>query len=117
MRLQDPAYTKIILVTLAETTPVTEAAQLQADLRRAGIEPFAWVINSSLAASGTNDPLLRERIVGELTQIEKVRKDHSRRVAIVPWLEEPPVGPKRLLALAEQAGTSATRSTLLADSN
>jgi arsenite/tail-anchored protein-transporting ATPase len=105
MRLQDPAYTKIILVTLAETTPVTEAAQLQADLRRAGIEPFAWVINSSLAASGTNDPLLRERIVGELTQIERVRRDHAKRVAIVPWMEEPPVGPKQLLALAEHATT------------
>jgi arsenite-transporting ATPase len=43
MRLQDSSYTKIILVTLAERTPVSEAAQLQADLRRAGIEPFAWV--------------------------------------------------------------------------
>ncbi len=105
MRLQDPAYTKIILVTLAETTPVTEAAQLQADLRRAGIEPFAWVINSSLAASGTRDPLLGERMGGELTQIERVLRDYSKRVAIVPWMVEPPVGPKQLLALAEHATT------------
>jgi arsenite-transporting ATPase len=105
MRLQDPAYTKIILVTLAETTPVSEAAQLQADLRRAGIEPFAWVVNSSLAASGTKAPLLSERMVGELTQIERVRRDHAKRVAIVPWMQEPPVGTKRLLTPAEYATT------------
>lgn len=105
MRLQDPAYTKILLVTLAETTPVTEAAQLQADLRRAGIEPFAWVINSSLAASGTEDPLLGERVASELVQIERVKRDYATRVAIVPWMTEPPVGPAQLLALAEHVAT------------
>ena len=61
MRLRDPAYTKILLVTLPEPTPVLEAAQLQADLRRAGIEPFAWVINASLAAAGPRDPVLVQR--------------------------------------------------------
>jgi arsenite-transporting ATPase len=100
MRLQDPAYTKILIVTLAETTPVTEAAQLQADLRRAGIEPFAWVINSSLAASGTRDPLLRRRAARELVQIERVKRDLAKRVAIVPWTTEPPVGAARLRELA-----------------
>ena len=47
MRLQDAAYTKIILVTLPETTPVSQAAALQEDLRRASIEPYAWVLNKS----------------------------------------------------------------------
>jgi hypothetical protein len=51
MRLQDEKQTKILLVTLAETTPVLEAANLQADLRRAGIEPWAWIINNSVAAA------------------------------------------------------------------
>ena len=101
MRLRDPMYTKIILVTLAETTPVTEAAQLQADLRRAGIEPYAWVINGSLAAAGSKDPLLRRRIAGELSQIGVVRERHARRLAVVPWLIEEPVGSRRLLALAQ----------------
>ena len=36
MRLQDPAQTKVVLVTLAETTPVLEAEELQGDLERAG---------------------------------------------------------------------------------
>lgn len=100
MRLGNPDYTKVLLVTLAETTPVTEAAQLQADLRRAGIEPYAWVINSSLAATGSTDPLLQQRIRGELAQIAAVRDQHAKRVAIVPWLLDEPVGPERLHRIA-----------------
>jgi arsenite-transporting ATPase len=103
MKVRDPEYTKILLVTLAETTPVSEAAHLQADLRRAQIEPFGWVINSSLAAAGSADPCLRQRIAAELGQIEVVRSQHSKRVAIVPWLTEEPIGPARLLALAQGA--------------
>lgn len=99
MRLRDPAATKIIIVTLPEPTPVSEAAQLQADLRRAGIEPFAWVINASLAATSTRDPLLRQRLAGEYEQIERVRRDYAKRVAVVPWVTEEPVGPTRLRAL------------------
>ena len=51
MLLQDSAYTKILIVALPETTPILEASALQDDLRRAGIEPYAWVINASLAAA------------------------------------------------------------------
>ncbi len=58
MQLQDPKQTKVLLVTLAETTPVLEAANLQADLRRAGIEPWAWVINNSIAATVVHSPLI-----------------------------------------------------------
>ncbi len=100
MRLRDPAYTKILLVTLAETTPVSEAAHLQEDLRRAQIEPFGWVINSSLAATGSTDPCLEQRVAAEHEQIEVVRARHAKRVAIVPWMTEEPIGPARLLALA-----------------
>jgi arsenite-transporting ATPase len=100
MRLRDTSYTKIMLVTLAETTPVSEAARLQDDLRRARIEPFAWVINSSLAASGSADPCLSQRVAAEIEQIEVVRDRHAKKVAIVPWVPEEPVGPARLLALA-----------------
>ncbi|MFV8753318.1 arsenical pump-driving ATPase [Nannocystaceae bacterium ST9] len=99
MRLQDATLTKVLLVTLPETTPVSEAAQLQADLRRAGIEPFAWIVNGCLAGSGTRDPLLRRRIPAELAQIERVRHDHAQRVAIVPWLIREPIGEANLLAV------------------
>lgn len=92
MRLQDPQRTRVVLVTLAETTPVLEASELQDDLRRAGIEPFAWVINSSLAAAGPRDPLLRLRAQAELPLIEKVRSGLSQRIAVLPWLAKEPVG-------------------------
>ena len=105
MRLRDPEYTKILLVTLAETTPVSEAQRLQDDLRRARIEPYAWVVNASLAATGSTDPCLRQRIAGELEQIELVRARHAKRVAIVPWAVAEPVGPTRLLALARGSGS------------
>ena len=61
MRLQDPARTRVLIVTLPELTPASEAAMLQDDLRRAGIEPFGWVINASLTGSGTHDPVLLAR--------------------------------------------------------
>lgn len=105
MRLRDAEYTKILLVALAETTPVSEAARLQDDLRRAKIEPFGWVINSSLAVAGSADPCLKQRIAAELEQIEIVRARHAQRLAIVPWKTEEPVGPERLLALARGTGT------------
>jgi arsenite-transporting ATPase len=111
MRLRDPSYSKILIVALAETTPVSEAARLQADLRRAQVEPFAWVINASLAATGSNDPCLRQRMAAELEQIRLVQEQHARRVAILPWMVDEPVGRERLLRLAraDADGTHAGR--------
>ncbi|MNF43072.1 Arsenical pump-driving ATPase [compost metagenome] len=103
MQLQDPKQTKVLLVTLAETTPVLEAANLQADLRRAGIEPWAWVINNSVAAARPRSLLLRQRARNELGEIEAVANRHARRYAVVPLLEQEPVGVQRLLQLAEGA--------------
>ena len=85
MRLQDPAFTRIIIVTLAQTTPIQEATQLQDDLRRAGIEPYGWVINASLAASDTADPVLRQRAWLELQHIRQVHNDLAARSWIIPW--------------------------------
>jgi len=92
MRLRDPAYTQVLLVTLPETTPVSEAAALEKDLRRAGIEPYAWIINRVLADCGTTDPLLRRRMVAEAAQIDRVRNGLARRVFLLPWQADPPVG-------------------------
>jgi arsenite-transporting ATPase len=101
MRLQDAGYTRVLLVTLPETTPVSEAAALQEDLRRAHIEPFAWIVNNCLAATGSRDPLLSARIDRELAQIARVENGLATRLAVVPWAVEPPVGPERLRALIE----------------
>lgn len=100
MQLQDPKQTKVLIVTLAETTPVLEAANLQSDLRRAGIEPWAWIINNCIAASHPRSPLLRQRAHNELREIDAVAKDYAKRFAIVPLLKEEPIGVDRLRTLA-----------------
>ncbi|CCD95254.1 Arsenical pump-driving ATPase (Arsenite-translocating ATPase) (Arsenical resistance ATPase) (Arsenite-transporting ATPase) [Bradyrhizobium sp. ORS 375] len=100
MRLQDSSYTRVILVTLPETTPVSEAAALQEDLRRADIEPFGWVINKCLVASGTRDPLLQARIARERTQIARVQAGLAKRAFILGWRSEPPVGIEELEKLS-----------------
>ena len=102
MQLQDPRQTKVILVTLAETTPVLEAANLQADLRRAGIEPWAWVINGSVAAASPRSPLLCQRARNEQQEIEAVATQHARRYAVVPLMEVEPVGVQCLLDLSRR---------------
>jgi arsenite-transporting ATPase len=99
MRLQDPEYTKVILVALPETTPVSEAASLQDDLRRAKIEPWAWVLNRSMMLKGTTDPLLQRRIAGEAAQIARIRGGLAHRMFLLPFRAEPPVGIPTLLAL------------------
>jgi arsenite-transporting ATPase len=91
-QLQDAEKTKIIIVTLAETTPILEAVNLQNDLRRANIEPWAWVVNSSLAAAHPTSPFLIARANKELPLIEDVRDHHAKRFAVVPLQEKEPVG-------------------------
>jgi arsenite-transporting ATPase len=98
MRLQDPTATKVLLITLPETTPVLEAAALQADLERADIHPWAWIIDNSLAAAAPTDPLLRRRATTELDQIRHVTT-HTRRYAVIPALASEPVGITALAAL------------------
>ena len=85
MQLQDPAFSRLLIVTLAETTPVAEAAELQEDLRRAGIEPFGWVVNASLAATGSADPVLAARAGLEVAHIRHVTEDLAPRTWLVPW--------------------------------
>ncbi len=102
MRLQDANYTKIILVALPEVTPVTQAAALQDDLRRAGIEPYAWVLNKSVMAAGTHDPLLAARLAGESRQISRISGGLAKRLFILPWLTRPPVGLVELSRLVVQ---------------
>jgi len=101
MRLQDPAYTKMLLVTLPETTPVLEASQLQHDLERAGITPYAWVINQSLAAANPSDPLLKQRANAEHAHIDTVQTEHASRAALTPQMPNEPAGPDALRQLAK----------------
>lgn len=101
MRLQDPDYTQVVLVTLPETTPVTQAQELQDDLRRARIEPFAWVINKSLLVAGTHDPLLQARLHSEQQQMQRVENALASHCYVVPWLAQAPVGVAALQAMVQ----------------
>jgi len=100
MMLQDPALTKVILVTLPEQTPVLEASILQADLERAGIHPWAWVVNGSVAAAHPTSSFLQMRAASEAAPIEDVHQ-RAQRMALVPIQVHEPVGATRLAALAQ----------------
>jgi arsenite-transporting ATPase len=102
MQLRDPEQTKVIIVTLAETTPMLEAASLQDDLRRAEIEPWAWVINNSIAAAQPTSPLLEARAERERPIIQEIQNVHARRIALTPLQHEEPVGIERLKQLTCQ---------------
>jgi arsenite-transporting ATPase len=93
MRLQDAAYTKIILVTLPEVTPVSQAAALQDD--------------KSVLAAGTQDPLLQARLAGERKQIERMSTGLAKRLYALPWLSVPPIGLGQLSKLVPQNTGSA----------
>jgi arsenite-transporting ATPase len=99
MQLQDPKQTKVMIVTLPEPTPVQEAANLQADLRRAGIEPWAWVVNHMLAPASVTSPLLAQRAYRQQPHIDAVKGEHARRYAVVPLQAVEPVGVTALQAL------------------
>ncbi|MGL5325114.1 MAG: arsenical pump-driving ATPase [Aeromonas sp.] len=101
MQLQDPKQTKVLIVTLPEPTPVQEAANLQSDLRRAGIEPWGWLINHSLQQAAVSSPLLQLRAERQLPHIEAVEQQHASRYAVVPLLAEEPVGPDALRHLCQ----------------
>lgn len=98
-RLRDPGFTRVLVVTLPEATPVHEAAALQEDLRRAGIEPFAWVINQSFAFTGTRDPLLVQRGAHEMRYLREVTAVHASHTVLLKWSENEPVGPDALAEL------------------
>lgn len=98
-RLRDPDFTRVILVTLPEATPVHEAAELQNDLRRAGIEPFGWIVNQCLTSLGSSDPVLQRRAFNELPYLAEVRQSLAGRSAMITWQAEEPVGPAALSSL------------------
>lgn len=101
-RLRDPRFTRVLLVTLPEATPVHEARALQDDLARAGITPFGWVVNQSLTPVSTRDPVLAARRAAERPHLDEVAS-MARTLAVVPWAAAPPRGAPALAALVASA--------------
>jgi arsenite/tail-anchored protein-transporting ATPase len=99
-RLRDPNFTRVLIVTLPEATPVHEAAALQSDLERAGIAPCGWIINQSLGAADPREPLLLTQSRSERRYIQEVVETHAKsHVYLVPWSAAEPVGEAGLRAL------------------
>ncbi len=105
-RLRDPNFTRVLIVTLPEATPVHEAAALQRDLRRAEIEPYAWVINQVLSSLPLIDPLMKQRQSHEQKYLREVKEVQASRVAIIPWQLEPPTGLQALSRLTHSELTA-----------
>ena len=87
-RLKDEKFTKILLVCLAEATPTHEAKDLQEDLKRAGIKPYAWVVNRSFALTKTSNNLLCQKGLNELKYIDEIKNELSKKLFVLPWIEE-----------------------------
>jgi arsenite-transporting ATPase len=102
-RLRDPQFARVIIVTLAESTPVHEAERLQADLRRAGIEPFGWLVNASLAQTATTHPILLARAGAEQVHLDRVQRLSEHNTWSVAWQQQPPTG---IAALRRIAGAA-----------
>jgi arsenite/tail-anchored protein-transporting ATPase len=83
-RLRDPHYTMVLLVTLPEATPIHEAMQLERDLARADITPFAWVVNQSLTPLDVTDPVLQSRRNHEAVHLRELAT-HGKRTVLEPW--------------------------------
>jgi len=83
-RLRDPEFTHVLLVTLPEATPIHEAMQLERDLARADIRPFAWIVNQSFTPLDVTDPVLRSRRAHEATHLRELA-DHAAHIVLEPW--------------------------------
>jgi arsenite-transporting ATPase len=84
-RLRNVDETEVIIVTLAEATPVYEAMRLEEDLVRAKIATKWWVINSSLHATGTTNKLLSAKASNEIEWINKVDSHANGKFAVIAW--------------------------------
>ncbi|MCU5254749.1 arsenical pump-driving ATPase [Bacillus pacificus] len=100
-RLRNPEETSVVIVTLAEATPVHEASRLQEDLKRADITPKWWVINQSFYATHTSDFVLRGRAQSEIQWIQEVQKESQNNCVIIPWQSEDIVGYEKLKELVK----------------
>lgn len=100
-RLRDPQFARVLILALAESTPVHEAQRLQDDLRRADIEPFGWIVNASLTATGTEHPILRARAAAELAHLDRVGELSTQNTWLVGWQAQAPVGTAALRRLTE----------------
>jgi arsenite-transporting ATPase len=95
-RLRNSEETEVIIVTLAEATPVYEAMRLEDDLKRADIHSKWWVINSSLYATKTTNQMLKAKASNETPWINKVDAHSKENFAVISWSADEIKGKKLL---------------------
>lgn len=95
-KLRNADETEVVIVTLAETTPVYEAKRLEEDLNRAGINSKWWLINSSLYATSTTNEILKVKASNEIVWINKVNEISKGNLAVIEWKAEEVKGEKLL---------------------
>jgi len=84
-RLKNEKETEVVIVTLAETTPVFEAIRLHEDLQRADIHSKWWVVNQSLLVINVSNSILRAKAKSEKEWIEKVKNVSNGNFVVVSW--------------------------------
>ena len=94
--LRNADETEVLIITLAETTPVYEAMRLESDLKRAGINSKWWIINASLYATETTNKMLKAKASHEIEWINKVDKHSNGNFAVIEWKADKIKGEKLL---------------------
>ena len=87
-KLREESHTEVVIVTLAEPTPIYEALRLQDDLNRADIKSKWWVINSSIYATDTTNEILKAKARNEIHWINKVNEISKGNFAVIKWKAE-----------------------------
>lgn len=95
-RLKNADETEVLIITLAEATPVYEAMRLETDLKRAGINSKWWIINSSLYATATTNKTLKAKASNEIHWINKVNEHSDGNLALIQWQAQEIKGDKLL---------------------
>ena len=110
-KVETQRYIDKIIAAKPPNLDAQEQALMQEDLRRASVEPYAWVLNKSVLGAGTHDPLLAARLAGECKQIERMSAGLAKRLFTLPWLTVPPIGCAELSKLVRSPTSSAASDT------
>ena len=110
-KVETQRYIDKIMAAKPPNLDAQEQALMQEDLRRASVEPYAWVLNKSVLGAGTHDPLLAARLAGECKQIERMSAGLAKRLFTLPWLTVPPIGCVELSKLVRSPTSSAASDT------
>ena len=86
--------TEVVIVTLAEATPVYEALRLEDDLKRAQIAVKWWIINSSFYRTESSDTLLAAKSSHEIKWINQVAQHSNGKFAVIGWTADEIKGQK-----------------------